>query len=356
MPKRKTVIELSCRHDPNDPEHLLCVERASTESATMCKRRSWKHHLGDILLIALVLTFAAVQINAMRSKISPIPAADVEVAMTASPSAVRVGEEAALTISYLNGSKQALSDPRLTLHLPDSLRVRTATGGRWEAETSTLFLDDIPAVRSGESSILLDTLSIDEATIEAVLEYRDSRGRIYSRKVNARVSLRGPGLSLESFARYYSPEGDQIGRGPLPPKAGEATKYKVFFVMGKILSDFENVIAEGRLQEGVRWTGFTPGDGTALRFDPVSRIVTWRVGDAHAYFEPGYDEDIKGVVFEIAFTPNASMVGKEMPLINDISIHGMETKTGKIIEQKNGTITANLFRDSKAVGKGIVQP
>ncbi|MEK7607103.1 MAG: hypothetical protein AAB444_02835, partial [Patescibacteria group bacterium] len=342
MPAKKKVIELSCRHDPKDPEHLLCVELSSLPDQAARAGRSWKHRFSDLLLIAVVLTLAVVQINAFRNKTRPIPASDVEVKIAASQSAVRVGEEVRVSLLYLNGSEQALSDPRLILKLPNSLNVRAVTGGRWEPEISTILLEDIFALRSGEVAIILDTLSIDEATVEAVLEYRDSRGRIYSRKVSALMSLQGAELNMESFARYYSPEGDQIGRGPLPPKVGEATNYTVFFIMGKILSDFENVVVEGRLQEGVRWTGFTPGGGTTLRFDPVSRVVTWRVGDAHAYFESGHDEDIKGVVFEIAFSPDASMVGKEAPLIDSMAIRGREKKTGKFIERKIEDITTHL--------------
>ena len=353
MPKKESQIELTCRHDPSDPEHLLCVEHASLEDETMEKPRSWKHSLGDVLLIAVVLTLAAVQINAFR-KTRPIPVSDVEFKMAASQSAVRVGEEARVSLAYLNGSEHILFQPRLTLKIDGSLKVRAVTGGRWEAEELIIFLEDIPALRAGAVSIVFDTLTIGETAIEAMFEYQDSRGRTYARRASVLISLQSPELNMESFARYYSPEGDQIGRGPLPPKVGEATKYKVFFIMGKILSDFENVVVEGRLQEGVRWTGFTPGDGTVLRFDPVSRIVAWRVGEVPAYFESADEESAKGVVFEIAFTPDDTMAGKEAPLIDDITIRGREKKTGEFIERKIKAITTNLTRDPRAAGKGVV--
>lgn len=355
MNKKATVIELSCRHDPNDPEHLLCVEHASLEDAAARQPRSWRHRLGDLLLVGLVLTLAAVQINAFR-KTRPIPASDVEFKMTQAQNAVRVGEEARITFSYLNGSEQVLYQPRLSLTVPDSLAVRTVAGGRREPNNPDIILDDIAALRSGEVSVVFDTLAVDEAAVTATLHYQDSRGRAYTREAGALISLQSPRLNLESFARYYSPEGDQIGRGPLPPKVGEATKYKVFFILGKTLSDFENVAVEGRLQEGVRWTGFTPGDGAVLRFDPVSRIVTWKVGEALAYFEAEMDQGEKGVVFEIALTPDETMAGKAATLIDNISIRGLEKKTGKFLERNIPAITTNLSRDSKAAGKGVVQP
>jgi len=30
-------------------------------------------------------------------------------------------------------------------------------------------------------------------------------------------------LSVSAFARYFTPEGDQVGRGPLPPRVGTTT-------------------------------------------------------------------------------------------------------------------------------------
>lgn len=355
MSKKETRIELSCRHDPNDPEHFLCIKRAPHESQAIGSPRSWKHRLGDILLIAVVLTLAAVQMNAFRNKTGPIPVSDVEVRIAANQNAVRVGENANVSFSYLNGSERVLYKPRLMLNFSNSLKVLSVTGGRWEAETSVLSLDDVPALHSGEVAIVFDTVAIDEAAIAATLQYQDSIGRTYTREARVLVSLRSPQLNLESFARYYSPEGDQIGRGPLPPKVGEMTKYQIFFILGKTLSDFENVAVEGRLQEGVRWTGFTPGDGAVLRFDSVSRIVTWKVGEALAYFEAETDEDEKGVVFEIAFTPDETMAGKAATMIDHISIRGLEKKTGKFLEWNIPAITTNLSRDSKAAGKGAVQ-
>ena len=35
-------------------------------------------------------------------------------------------------------------------------------------------------------------------------------------------------LAVQVYPMYYAPTGDQLGRGPLPPKVGETTKYWIF--------------------------------------------------------------------------------------------------------------------------------
>ena len=47
----------------------------------------------------------------------------------------------------------------------------------------------------------------------------------YSKTVSTRPLRDRHGANLTPSIRYFSPEGDQLGRGPLPPRVGKVTKY-----------------------------------------------------------------------------------------------------------------------------------
>ncbi|OGL65942.1 hypothetical protein A3B21_04705 [Candidatus Uhrbacteria bacterium RIFCSPLOWO2_01_FULL_47_24] len=107
--------------------------------------------------------------------------------------------------------------------------------------------------------------------------------------------------TLETEALYYSKEGEQLGRGTWPLKAGETTKLKVFLkIKGSSASvateaELPDIVITGRLAPNVQWTGFAP-IGKGLTYEPATRIVR---------FVPG---DNLVAVFEVAITPTLSQI------------------------------------------------
>jgi hypothetical protein len=128
-------------------------------------------------------------------------------------------------------------------------------------------------------------------------------------------------LTLSGQARYFSAEGEQLGRGPFPPRSGETTTYRVVLKMEAQRGAFENVRLQGALPANVRWTGFVP-QGAPVEFDKVSREVSWRGGEV--------TEDSRVAVFEVVLTPSFDQVGESAVLLSQISASGRERASKKV--------------------------
>ncbi|HEX9664372.1 MAG TPA: hypothetical protein VGA49_00970, partial [Patescibacteria group bacterium] len=177
-----------------------------------------------------------------------------------------------------------------------------------------------------------------------------------------RVKLRGApaavkinsDLGLTAFGRYYSAEGDQLGRGPLPPVAGRTTKYWVFLQVVNNLNDVNNLLVTAQLPDTVEFTGRTSvALGEDLSYNPASRTIQWPVGLIQS-FRSGPDNG-QGAAFEVAFTPTTDQVGAEPILLTNIAVSGADLFTGVFLQATTGGVTTNLFKDSLAAGKGRVE-
>ncbi|MEK7105170.1 MAG: hypothetical protein AAB865_00585 [Patescibacteria group bacterium] len=161
-------------------------------------------------------------------------------------------------------------------------------------------------------------------------------------------------IILESFGRYTSPQGDQIGRGPLPPLVGEETKYWVFMTIERTTNKLETVKMEAELGPGVSFTGKQSiSYGESLDYDASSNSVRWTIGTLPATLAP--DSPVISVAFEVAITPSESMVGSTPTLLASPLVTARDTFTGAFVTARGVTITTNLPHDEMAAGFGVVE-
>lgn len=165
----------------------------------------------------------------------------------------------------------------------------------------------------------------------------------------------GPPLTLEivgelrvaASARYFTPEGDQVGRGPLPPRVGQTTKYWVTWDLQNILRNVDQVTVRAALPDGVEWTErMAVTDGEAPTFDATSRTVTWTIGKINRAMSAS---------FELALTPSAEQAGSFAPLLGETTARGADD-LGTELAATAPVVTTELVGDERASGKGRVTP
>lgn len=201
-------------------------------------------------------------------------------------------------------------------------------------------LEDLPSDATN-----LKTLS------KAKLIVSDQEKRIFytseSNEIEIKISTQ---VSLTLEGRYYDSEGKKVGSGPLPPKVGEATTYRIYLS----LSNTTNEVSDGRVEIflplGVSWTGVKNVGVGSLTF--VGERMVWDVGKipAGAFKE----EKTLEANFEVGITPDDSQVGKTVALISKAKFSGKDTFTGKDLNFEVGSVSTDLTNDPKASGKGVV--
>ncbi len=139
-------------------------------------------------------------------------------------------------------------------------------------------------------------------------------------------------LKLSAQTRYFTPEGDQVGRGVLPPRVGETTKYWIFVQVLNTTNEIKNARFSATLSPGVEFTGKqSVSIGPKITLDEIAQAATW----GHTAIPAN---SITGLYFEVAVTPAATLVDHDIALIKNISF----TATDKFTEKNFSLSAPNL--------------
>lgn len=152
-------------------------------------------------------------------------------------------------------------------------------------------------------------------------------------------------LRIAVSARYFTPEGDQVGRGPLPPRVGQTTKYWVTWDAQNILRNADQVTVRAVLPDGVEWTErMTATDGEGPTLDATSRTVTWAIGKL---------DRAMSASFELAVTPTTEQMGSFAALLEETKAQGVDDLRTELAATAPA-VTTELLGDERASGKGKV--
>lgn len=152
----------------------------------------------------------------------------------------------------------------------------------------------------------------------------------------------GTALRVSGEARYYTADGDQLGRGPLPPQVGKQTKYAILLRAANSVGDAENVRLTATLPNGIEWTGKTSvSRGQEITYDAGTRRLTWSARTFPALAE-------LSTFIEVGFTPTETQHGQTVPLLQNITIEGTDTTLNQPVRATAPTLTSALSADSLA--------
>lgn len=128
-------------------------------------------------------------------------------------------------------------------------------------------------------------------------------------------------LSLNPSVRYYSDDGDQLGRGPLPPTVGQTTKYWIFVQ----LNNSTNPIKDADLKISLNKNAIFTGKQSVTIGPPLyhnSGNISWNFRELPPHSQTGW-------YFEAAITPSSEQIGQNINLVNSIKFTGTDKTTGK---------------------------
>lgn len=140
---------------------------------------------------------------------------------------------------------------------------------------------------------------------------------------------------------YYTSDGDQLGRGPLPPTVDETTKYWILVEISNGVNAIANNAFKLILGDGVEFTGKQSVTiGPELKYDKTINSVTWNYNLAPAF------GDI-GLYFEVAVKPTSAQVGKKITLVKSAGYSAKDDAVGKALNLSHGAINNTLSDDDQ---------
>lgn len=156
--------------------------------------------------------------------------------------------------------------------------------------------------------------------------------------------------AFQAYGRYFTEDGTPVGSGPLPPKAGEKTVYRVHWVVQNSLHELTDLTASTILPQGVKWTGAERlVEAGSLTFDESGRKATWRLNRM-----PTSVKSVT-VTFDVELTPEAEDAGKIVDITGDNRLEGFDKDVGTVILKTVPAIGTDLLGDESAAGKGVVR-
>ncbi|MBI4427408.1 MAG: hypothetical protein HY569_02925 [Candidatus Magasanikbacteria bacterium] len=172
-------------------------------------------------------------------------------------------------------------------------------------------------------------------------------GAAYQTKISAPEIKIGTQLDLTGEVRYFTADGDQLGRGPLPPEAGKETKYWALLKITNTTSKVTNLILTGKLPEYVAWTNKSSvSHGSSVNFNEKTKIISWSLNSLAP-------QQTVGIYFELALTPTAEQVGTAPIILQNIKLEAtddfIKEKTSHTLQDLDTSLTHDLIGREKGV-------
>jgi len=156
-------------------------------------------------------------------------------------------------------------------------------------------------------------------------------------------------LNVESSGYYYSPQGDQLGTGPIPPMIDVPTNYWIFWSADNFGNNLSSFTLSADLPAGLVWTNNKSILDGNLQYGEISRRVIWTVNNISAQ-----SGEYKAK-FEVGLIPEEKDLGQVLDLLKNIQFSAQDNFCGVQILGTKEKIDTNLKNDNLSSGRGQVQ-
>jgi len=148
----------------------------------------------------------------------------------------------------------------------------------------------------------------------------------------------------------YSLEGTVIGNGPMPPRAGQATRVVVFWDISNELHEIADVSVSAELPDNVKFVttkNISTGD---IKFDEATKKMVWSINRLPKTVASA------AVSFILEFRPGSADVGKILKLTGNNILSAKDVETDNNIIKTKNILTTVLEEDELYNGQGTVSP
>lgn len=270
-----------------------------------------------------------------------------------------------LHISVTNDSNVTLQNAQIVIPTPSTIIAvnKLAQVNNASVQNNTLILDkrhdsSLGTLAPGDSvdvTLNIPIIYSPQGTtdIQLLLEPQVNANPIDSTDIYT-ISTKSPPLSigtqvfLNAEIRYYTKEGDQLGRGPLPPQIGKETKYWGIIQISNTTSRIENLQFSAILPSYVVWTGKTSvSHGSDVVFDPASKKISWSLSSLQPH-------STTGLYIELSLTPTPEMSGTNPILLQNVTLETTDTFINIPISRFIQSLNSSLSSDTIGSSKGTI--
>jgi len=274
--------------------------------------------------------------------------------------AINFGQALNYTLSYNNKGdntfKEVIIMTALSGEFLDFNSLNMEKAGEVRGNTIIWTKNEIPELaeikpgQEGEINFSLNLLAFKEGdlgkdlSVTSYAQYgvnnRTAKGE--DNKSNTVISKINSDLSLSEQIRYFNDDNQPVGSGPLPPKVGEKTGFKVYWVVKNNLHELAETRVVFTLPSNVEFDDKTSTNVGNIAYDSNTRQVVWEIGRLPVSV---YRADAE---FGISITPTENDRNKILVLSSGSTVSATDTETKNVITKKTGPKTTKLEDDDIA--------
>lgn len=293
------------------------------------------------------------------------------------PVSMRFGDLLSYSIDVASASKEVLKNMRVILHVTAEPQVNGETVVMWPSATQSpdanvaanqvMWTSDVvPSFKNFkpdthehlEGNVHLRpgpfAISFADYRMKVWVEVNlDAVGKIVKkRSILSKVAniVIQSDTAFSDEARYFDTSGVALSTGPLPPKVGEQTTYRIFWRMSNSLHQLSHVTISAPLGEHTVLTGKNLIPSGVFSYDSASKMATWSLDQWPASLKN------MEINFELGLTPTAGDAGNMPTLLGPATMTATDVTTGATINLAAPALSTNIPNDSFAGGKSTVTP
>lgn len=271
---------------------------------------------------------------------------------------IKPDEIANLVIKIKNTGNVELIDSKIVIPLPISIinghRMAELNNGQYKNEALSIPIKNLKSQEETQTTIYVPinhfpqggtdlSLSLTPRLMSAVNNIPNSKYEAETESPKLAIASQ---LLAQAEIRYFTNEGDQLGRGSLPPTVGKETKYWVLINLANGASRLSDINLSATLPSYAQWTGKSSVSlGQDITYSSTNNSLSWKTNSLSAY-------EKAGIYFEVSFTPSDSQTGTTPVLVKNISVSAHDDYTDNTIEKNITNLDISLPNDKIGQEKG----
>lgn len=285
-------------------------------------------------------------------------------------SAVDFGQKLQYTLSYSNQGSSSFKDVvilssfksdflnfnSLKMDAPGEVKGSTIIWTKKEVAA----LAEVKPGQSGEITFSINLKNFQDSdfgkdmTITSYAQYgvnnKETQGE--SNKSNTVINKINSDLGLTEKILYFNEDNQPVGSGPLPPRAGEKTFFKVYWSVKNNLHELSDARVVLNLPSNVAWDERNSTNVGNIFYDSANHQMIWEIGRLPVSV---YRADAE---FGISLSPTSGDINKILVLSPGATISANDTETNSLLTRKTSVKTTKLEDDDIAAmnNSGQVQP
>ncbi len=282
---------------------------------------------------------------------------------------VNFGDTLNYSIVYSNKGETDMKDVVIMAVLEsdflDWTTLNNPSQGKEKGNTITWTKAEVPgleALKPGEEGTI--DFSIKVAELGAIQSGKEYQVKSYAQytignadevsgnddnKSNTILNKINSNLVLDEQLRYFSEDNIAVGSGPLPPKVGETTSFKVYWKLENSLHDLTDARVAVTLPDYVSWDDKSLSSVGTVVYDPDTNRVIWQIGRLPDTVTNASAE------FSVKITPAEADRNKIMVITPGSTVTATDSETKTELTKTTGAKTTRLEDDNIANSDGIVR-